>query len=162
MYSSQGERKLLNLQKPLLVRSGLKKESGKIYLKSFIDELAVIEHEVKRTIVKEKVTLAKKFYQNEKNIQKKMLDKWKETAQNEMLLLYRLRNKIVHNAHYDYTILPFYLEKARTFAGMILRYSIKELNENLSLSLKDILLKPIVEMRLIEEKLKNNETLEFK
>lgn len=157
--SFQDARRLLALPEPLMEKSGLKVENGTVYLQSFVEELASLEQEVTREIIREKIVFAKSFYKNENQLQKTMLETWKKMTEDEMLLLYRLRNKIVHNAHYDYTILPFYVEKARVFAGQILRYAVEEYNQDPSSSLESLAIKALVELKIMMERLKNNETL---
>jgi len=157
--SSQGGRKLLDLPEELMKRTGLSVEHGKIHLQPFINELGSISQEVDREIIKEKIIFAKKFYENENHLQKEMLELWKRNTEDEMLLLYRLRNQIVHNAHYDYTILPFYVEKARVFAGQILRHAIQENHQDSSIDLETMALKVIIDLQIMIERLKNNETL---
>jgi hypothetical protein len=58
------------------------------------------------------------------------------------------------NAHYDYTILPFYEEKARIFAGQILRYAVQEHYQDPSIDLESLSLKAIVEIKIMMERLK--------
>lgn len=159
--ASQGDRRLLTLSEEVLEQTGLKIEEGRIHLQSFIDGLAALEREVDREIIKEKITFAKNFYENKEQMQKTMLEKWYKDTQDEMLLLYRLRNKIVHNAHYDYTVLPFYLEKVQVFANQILRYVVEKYNEDSGNTLGSIVLKSVVEMKIIMEKLRNNESLDM-
>lgn len=159
--SFQGGRKFLNLSEELMKKTGLNVEHGKVYLQSFIDELDSLEQEVTRDIINEKISFAKKFYKNENQLQKSMLETWKKNTEDEMLLLYRLRNKIVHNAHYDYTILPFYEEKARIFASQILRYAVEEHYQDPSIDLESLSLKAMVEINIMMQRLKNNETLDI-
>lgn len=159
--SFHGERKFLNLSEDSMKKTGLNVEHGKVYLQAFINELDSLEQEVTRDIIKEKINFAKKFYKNEKHLQKTMLETWKKNTEDEMLLLYRLRNKIVHTAHYDYTILPFYVEKARRFANQILRYAIEEHYKNPSIGLENLSLKAMTEVKIMMQRLKNNETLDI-
>lgn len=159
--SSQGGRKFLSLSEEIMEKTGLNIEQGKVYLQPFINNLDSLEMEVTRDIIKEKISIAKKFYKNENQLQKTMLETWKKNTEDEMLLLYRLRNKIVHNAHYDYTILPFYEEKARIFAGQILRYAVEQHYQDSSIDLESLSLKAIVEINIMMERLKNNETLDI-
>lgn len=157
--SYQGSRKLLELADELIIKSGLNVENGYVDLQTFIQALDSLEQQVTREIIKDKIHFARLFYKNENQIQKTMLESWLKTTQDEMLLLYRLRNKIVHNAHYDYTILPFFVEKARNFAGKILRYAVHEYNQDPSTNLESLAIKALTEIKIMLERLNNNETL---
>jgi hypothetical protein len=159
--SFQGGRKLLQLSEQTMEKTGLVIEEGKVHLYTFVRELDKLEQEVDREIIKEKIIFAKDFYKNHNQLQKTMLETWNQNTQDEMLLLYRLRNKIVHNAHYDYTILPVYVEKARMFAGDILRFAIREHHQDHSINLENLILKALIEFKIMMAQLKNNETLDI-
>lgn len=49
-------------------------------------------------------------------------------------MIYRFRNLIVHNAHFDNTLLPYYVWKVKQFSGNLIRSIIKHLDVNKSLT----------------------------
>ena len=50
-------------------------------------------------------------------------------VKDDILMIYRFRNLIVHNAHYDSTLLPYFVWKIKIYAGNLIRELIKETTE---------------------------------
>ena len=84
---------------------------------------------VDRAIIREKIEDTLGFYADT-TFAKKLIESYLKEIKNDVLLLYRYRNKIVHNAHYDNTILPYYVEKIRRYAGDLLRTVIERYSGN--------------------------------
>ncbi|ADO77224.1 hypothetical protein [Halanaerobium praevalens] len=163
LNSSQGasERRYnLKLSEELLEKSNLDPPpNSKINLSKFIDSLSLIENEVERKIVKDKVQYAKQFY-SDNNFLKKEIDNQISQIENDILMIYRYRNEIVHNAHYENTIIPFYAKKANEYSGNLLRKIIKEYSDK-NISIKEILTKSYVNLQNFLQKLEQKEDIDL-
>ena len=78
-----------------------------------------------------------KFYYNHKFASKEILDK-KEEIRNVLLMIYRQRNQIVHNAKYDNTLIEYNIAQAQSITTMVLSVLVNEINEHSSI--KDVAL----------------------
>jgi hypothetical protein len=73
---------------------------------------------------------------------------------NEILMIYRLRNLIVHNAQYDYTLLPYFTWKIESLTGNFIRKIISERN-NGNNDFRDILIGIYYEKEKLINDIKN-------
>lgn len=161
LHSSQNARKLLTLPKELVEQCNLDpKEDTKIYLQPFIENLKNICNEVDRIIIKKKVEFTDMFY-SDNSFAKKQIEVYTQSVKDDILLIYRYRNKIVHKAHYDKIILPHYVEKARKYAGDLLRTVMHEYSLEPKLSVEEILIGELAKVNRIIEKLDKNVKIDF-
>jgi len=63
---------------------------------------------------------------------KKYVETLTERVSDDVLMIYRFRNMIVHNASYRNALLPFYVWRARNLAGTLLRSMIDDLKKGMS------------------------------
>lgn len=123
-----------NFPENLIQKAQLRPEIGeKIYLKNFIDNLNEISQYEKNPFILDKINRVKDFYENS-TITKKMVDGQINQIKNDVLMIYRIRNLIVHNAHFDNTLLPYFVWKIKGFSGNLIRRIISDFSFNKELS----------------------------
>ncbi len=132
----------------------------KVDMKKFIKNIPPLINLVPNKIIKDKIVFADKFYSDNEFAYHEIIERLEQTK-HDLLLIYRYRNLIVHNARFDSTILPYYIEKAERFAGNILRTILYEFVMDNTKTHKKILLSKKVKMERMMVKLKNNETLDL-
>lgn len=159
--SSHGNRKCLVLPQEIIDKCNLDPQGPTvIYLKPFIDHLEDMAKSVDRAIIREKIEDTMGFYADT-TFAKKLIENYLKEIKKDVLLLYRYRNKIVHNAHYDNTILPYYVEKIRRYAGDLLLTVIGRYSENRAMSIEEIVLEKYWEMNNTIEKLTKGMSANF-
>jgi hypothetical protein len=123
-------------------RCGLKPAPGreiKIDLRPFVRNLAEFSNYVERKIIKDKCTFTIAFYQqNSDTATTEMRNRIRQTK-DEVLLIYRYRNKIVHNARFDTQILPYFARRARSHSERLLKRVIDARAEDGIGSIEEIL-----------------------
>jgi hypothetical protein len=82
-------------------------------------------------------------------------------TKDELLMLYRLRNRIVHNAHYDNSLLPLWIEKARRYAGNTIRQVLHDLFVGRERSIESSLLRYHVALARVQERLEKGMSVDF-
>lgn len=98
----------------LIVRAGEKN-----YLKKFIDSINdIVKYETNPFFI-EKLKDVSQFYSN-KDYAKKKIKEQIENIQNDILMIYRFRNLIVHNAHFDNSLLPYYVWKIKSYSNSLI------------------------------------------
>jgi len=132
----------------------------KVEMKEFINNIPPLIDLVPNKIVKDKMIFADKFYTDNKFANQKIIERLDQTKK-DLLLIYRYRNLIVHNARFDSTILPYYIEKAERFAGNILRTILYEFVMDNTKDQKKILLSKKVKIQRVMHKLNNNESIDL-
>lgn len=91
-----------------------------VYLKNFIKKLPELKEFENNLFIQEKIDSVVDFYNDSKHT-KHIIIQHIEQTKDDLLMIYRLRNLIVHNAHYDNTLLPYYLWKIKLFSGFLIR-----------------------------------------
>ncbi|MFA6150253.1 MAG: hypothetical protein WC716_02955 [Chitinophagaceae bacterium] len=115
-------------------KANLNVEEGKeIVLEKFINTLPQIIPYEKSFYLTEKMNELFNFYTNIE-VTKEKIDRKTKLIKEEVLMIYRFRNLIVHNAHFDNTILPFFVWRARYYAGDLIRRIIGCMSENKTLT----------------------------
>ena len=71
-------------------------------------------------------------------------------------MIYKYRNEIVHNAHYENTIIPFYVKKAKRYSGNLLREIIKQYSKE-KMNIEKIVTKYLVNYKNFTQKLEQNQ-----
>lgn len=105
----------------LILKANLSTEIGeKIYLVKFIESLSEIKKHETDLFIIQKIDNLIKFY-NDKSILKNIINQQIELIEQDILMIYRFRNLIVHNAHFDNTLLPYFVWKIRTYSGNLIR-----------------------------------------
>lgn len=160
-FTNRGIEHPLNLPDDLIIKCNLRPENNStIELKSLIDNLDEISTHANRKIIVEKINSTKRFY-TENDYAKKVILERISAVRDDITKIYMYRNRIVHNAHFDNSILPYYVPKAKKFAGEQLGYIIKQYSSNRDISLKQINMNYYVKLNRIMEKLDSPTHLDF-
>lgn len=123
-----------NFPESLIKKAQFKPKVGeKIYLKNFVTCLPKIEQYETNLFILEKIKVIKGFYSDSQKT-KKIIEDQIQQIKEDVLLIYRFRNLIVHNAHYDNTLLPYLVWKIREYSGHVIRSMISDFRESKSLS----------------------------
>ena len=105
-----------NLPNELINRAQLKPELNEtIFLKNFIDNLKEVKTYETNLLILEKINLVIDFYEGSQKT-KQIVEEQLKQLKNEVLLIYRFRNLIVHNAFFDNSLLPFWVWRIREFS----------------------------------------------
>lgn len=83
-----------------------------------------------------------------------------ELIEDDILMIYRFRNLIVHNAHFDNALLPYYVLKIRNYSGYLIRNLLPKLNENNSTLSKEMI-NFYIEKEIFLKKLEENKYIFF-
>ncbi|MCM4158222.1 hypothetical protein [Gramella sp. AN32] len=111
-------------------RAQLRGEVGqKIYLEKFIKELPELKKYESNLLMQEKIDSLIDFYKDS-TVTKTVINENIQQTKDDLLMIYRLRNLIVHNAHYNNALLEYYVWRIRLYAGYLLRKFISKYNEN--------------------------------
>jgi hypothetical protein len=97
---------------------------GQIYLKDFIDNLDEVYKSTDKEIVKEKISELNDFYSDGPKAAKMLVDDI-ENIQRDLLLIYRMRNKIVHDAHFDSLHINFWAKRLNYYVHLCLSSLVK-------------------------------------
>ena len=127
-----------------LIKLGqLKPEVGtNIYLEKFVEILPQLREYEKNLFILDKIDSVIKFYSDSSFTKAEILNHI-EQVKNDVLMIYRFRNLIVHNAHFDNTLLPYFVWKTKSYCGGILRKFIANYSEDSKLS--DIIFEIFIE-----------------
>jgi len=101
---------------------------GKIYLEKFINSLQEIKKYEKDLFMQQKIDNVINFY-NDPKFTKKKIEENTKLIQEDILMIYRFRNLIVHNAHFDNALLRYFVWKVRDYSGNLIRELISELSK---------------------------------
>lgn len=139
-----------NFSEELIKRAQLAPKEGEpIYLKNFIDCLPEIKKIEKNPFFIEKIESTYAFYYDTKTT-KENIEKHINQVKDDILMIYRFRNLIVHNAHFDNTLLQYYAWKVKGFASNLITRVIS--NYALGKDLSDIM----IQIYLKKEKFMND------
>ena len=108
-----------------------------IKLQNFINSIPEIQQYSKNLVANDIMQNVKDFYYNHKFANKEILNK-KEEIRNVLLMIYRQRNQIVHNAKYDNTLIEYNIAQAQSITTIVLSVLVNEINEHFSI--KDVAL----------------------
>ncbi|WP_439129471.1 hypothetical protein [Polaribacter sp.] len=101
----------------LLVKGQLKTKPNQIvYLNNFIEILPELKKFEKNLLMQEKINSVIDFYTKPQYLNK-FLKKHIIEVKNDLLMIFRFRNLIVHNAHFNNKLLPYFAWKAKSFSG---------------------------------------------
>ena len=152
ILSELGHTEKLRLPQELSARSGLSAE-GLLHLKPFIDNLGDIKDQSNLRALNRKIDTVQHFY-NDVDAMRKQVEETFRQIEDDMTLFYWHRNKIVHDAHFDNTFLPFYVPRAKGYASYLLQAVIDRYARKIGNSIEDVLLSCVVDFDIIQEKLK--------
>lgn len=126
-------RKTLNMPEGLIVKIGLNKGNQSVYLGDLINNLEdVIQCVNESELLYEQLKYLENIFASEKECIK-LLDKFEKLAKEKLLYVYRIRNKIVHNASKEENILSEYYLDFISFSSrtLIQTFMNKRQNKNL-------------------------------
>jgi hypothetical protein len=119
-----------NFPTELIAKANLNPEDGEsIHLQKFIESLDLIRNYETDLFLIQKIDTISQFYNNASST-KKIIEDHIKLIENDILMIYRFRNLIVHNAHFDNALLPYLVWKIRDYSGDLIRKLIFEYNEN--------------------------------
>ncbi|ACU07547.1 hypothetical protein FIC_01097 [Flavobacteriaceae bacterium 3519-10] len=143
-YSVIAHNKLFNktgLPDNLIEKANLvTKEGEPIYLQKFVESLPEIKDFETNLFLKEKIENLIDFYNNN-NYSATIIKQQIKSVEDDLLMTYRYRNLIVHNAHFDNAMLPYYIWKIKDYSGNLIRnllYRFEKTDDNLSTLLFNI------------------------
>jgi hypothetical protein len=161
MRSSTNGRPHLTLPEELADRAMLTAVPGTpIDLRTFLANLEDIADAIDRKTVKDNILDVLRLHTDIPTA-KQQIDTRIANAKNELLLLYRFRNRIVHNAHYDDTILPYYVEKARGYAGNVLGQVLHDVCKGRESTVEKSLMRYYINLVRIKERLEKDVLVDF-
>jgi hypothetical protein len=151
----------LKLSKEIIEKCYLQENYiGVIYLKQIVENLDELEKAVDKRLVKNRIKNAKLFYQDgefAKEEIKQIIARTKE----DVFLIYRYRNSIVHNAHYDPSLLKPFVEKAASLAQTALNLLITERSKSPAATVEQIFISKHIEVQRILERLDKKLPVDF-
>jgi hypothetical protein len=115
-----------------------------INLINFLNNISDLNNYVKPKIIKDKILFAEKFFFQSEYANEYLVNQINE-MKTDLILIYRLRNKIVHNAEYNDTMLAIYVQKVKKYARDLLKTLLSDYCINNKLSIDDILMQKFVE-----------------
>ncbi len=154
-YSDSKHLRHSQLSDEIIEKANLNIKDGEtVYLKKFINSLSDIKKVEKNQFWYEKLDNLIKFYKDFP-FTIKVIHEQTKLIEEDILMIYRFRNLIVHNAHFDNALLPYYTWKIKEYSGNLIRELLNLLKHDNS-SLSNLL----INIHLTKEKLltdlKNN------
>jgi hypothetical protein len=124
--SSQGGKKIIELPDEIIKMAKLKPKVGEYtHIEEVVASLDLLkshsDKNIDRHIIKQKINHVYRYFTDNKYA----VGFFEETLRDietDLLLIYRYRNKVVHDAHYDDRMLPYYVKKAERYTSNILGY----------------------------------------
>jgi hypothetical protein len=160
-FAHFNEYALLKLPKEIIEKCFLQENyTGQIFLKQIVENLGDLEKTVDKRLVKNRVSSTKRFYEDgafAKEEIKQVVARTKE----DIILIYRYRNSIVHNAHYDPSLLQPFVEKAASLAQLALNMLISERTNKSNATVEQIFVSKYFEVQRIFERLDKNLPVDF-
>lgn len=148
--------------KPLVIPLNILKDcqldlcigNREIDLKDFVQKIHLLSSYTAREIIKKRIEFTENFY-SDINFTSLYLEEKRKQIIRDLLLIYRYRNLIVHNARFDNKMLPYYVTKAENLAYHLIRKVLEEHIKDRTRSQQEILLFERIKVERIIEKLKN-------
>ncbi|MBN73814.1 MAG: hypothetical protein CME32_31545 [Gimesia sp.] len=161
LNTSTNDRPHLSLPAQVAADSMLLAAPGtQINLATFVDHLPDVADAIERKTIKDHVLHIHRLHSDIKSA-RDQIERHVNTIKEDLLLIYRFRNRIVHNAHYDNKILPSYIVKVKQYAGNAVRQVIHDLSTGREPSVERSLLRYYVQLRRIEEQLEEGNSVNF-
>lgn len=129
-------------------------------IRALVSQLPALTQVVGRKITIDKCTLADRFYHDNVFAKTELIKQMKKIEQ-DVLLVYRYRNRIVHNARFDATVLPYLVQKARTFAEMVLKRVVYERSTNATVTVEQVVVGDYARVNRILDRLERGVPIDF-
>lgn len=128
-----------------------------ISLRNFLRHFPKLKKYANSKVLADKINTVEDYYYKPKE-SIKLIDEKIKIIKEDIMMIYRLRNKIVHNAHYQDVMLEFYVTKAETYSKQLLHtiingYCFKEIE-----SIDCILMSRYVEFTRLMKNIEVNNT----
>ncbi|SEF52372.1 hypothetical protein SAMN04487919_101467 [Bacillus sp. ok061] len=159
-YSEKGIRRGLKLPEELRKRCNLIHTEGKVSLLPFLENLEEVSKCTDSKIIKDKIRFSYQFYTDRKFAENAIRERM-QVVQDEILYIYRYRNKIVHNAHYDNALLPHIVSKAKEYANSLLLRVMYDYYISGEEEIKDIYIKWHFNSSIFMRNLSKNENIDI-
>ncbi|HWV99783.1 MAG TPA: hypothetical protein VNZ64_08845 [Candidatus Acidoferrum sp.] len=134
--------------------------SGRVYLKQIVENLHELAQAVDKRLVKNRILYTERFY-HDGSFAKKEIERVVARSREDVLLIYRYRNSIVHNAHYDPSLLQPFVEKAARLAQLALVMLIQERAKETLATVEQIFVSKHLGVQRILERLGKNLPVDF-
>ncbi len=161
MTSSTNGRPHLSLPKQIADDALLTAGPGSsVNLSTFVSHLQAVADSVDRKTVKDAVTYVRRLH-TDIQFAKDEIARRIHGVKNDLLLMYRVRNRIVHNAHYENMILPYFVERLRGYAGGTARQVLHDVCNGRARTIEESLMRYYVVLGRIREKLEKQVAVDF-
>jgi hypothetical protein len=120
------------------------KYGEKAELAKFLKELPNLIAEVNDEVYKQELVKLQSFYEDEKGF-----SNFKELVSNDVILIYRLRNMIVHNAICPEFVIKLYAHKAQLISGYLIQ-AVRYHYNKYGLDIDEALLRIYTDCQLLE------------
>lgn len=121
-YQTQLYDNYLDVPDDVIAKASLNMKAGdKVHINKFFHQIKDIEENINNEILKTKLHELDFFYKNKDGIKKK-----EKEIFNDIVLIYRLRNLIAHNAVYPRYLIDSYANKVQNISGSIIRFLIEK------------------------------------
>jgi len=132
-----------------------------IKLLKFLDCLEELEEYLTTKLDIDILKFNKKILRDRKVVEEK-INKNIEELQEKLIMIYRFRNMIVHNAQFDITFIDFYAKEAENIATKIFRFVLElYLKANKEQSLQEIIIEQYINKMQIKETLKSKDLYDW-
>ena len=144
-----------SLPEEVLKRAGLKQYGQKVFLRNFIETIPDIKIHMPDDVLREHLQEAYEFY-NDSAHALAVIEAERKVFHDDVVMLYRTRNKIVHSASVGDTTLPYYIRSASEFARELIRNSLGQFYLQKNRSLDGILAALFAEFDLLLENIRKD------
>lgn len=161
MTSSTNGRPHLTLPEGV-TKNAMLNPGSTVNLPTFVERLQEVADAIDRKTIKDSVLAVRRFYTNVQ-FAKDEISRRVQNVKDDLLLIYRLRNLIVHNAHHEHenVIVPYYVDRIRSYAGNTLRQVLNDVCTGRERSVEQSLMRYHVTLSRIREKLEKNVAVDF-
>ena len=113
----------------VITKAGLNLKVGDLYRDGdFLNAISDMIDCINDDIIKDELTQIQNFYDDDNGIKEKAIQ-----IKEDLLIIYRLRNMIVHNAALSCVNITFYAREIRYIAQCVIRYVMDNMNGNTSI-----------------------------
>lgn len=147
------------ISKELAQKCGFKAE-GRMYLIPFLESLDEIISKMPDGAAKDYLFQIQS-YTTKKEQLKKLIAQIGDKMRAELLMGYRFRNIIVHNAKSDMQFIGFYEKRLRSISGDVIRLTIYLHEQYQKRSLPELIVRRAIESREMAEKLKHQNIVDW-
>ena len=122
LYKTNQCNNYYDVSKDVISKAGLNLKTGDHYRDGdFLNEIPAIIDCINDDIVKDKLSVLQNFYQNDGGVRE-----YARKIRNDLLMIYRLRNMIVHNAALSCVNIAFFAREAMFIALRVIWYVIEK------------------------------------